>query len=80
MVVCMNSHTKVRTNVSLPADLLKQAKLHRLVLSAVLEEALREKLRVAESEAWQRDNREALQAYAQEVETLGLFSEGLRTF
>lgn len=76
----MDLHTRTRTNVTLPVDLLNQAKAHRLVLSSVLEEALRLRLRALEAEAWKRDNAEALDAYSKEVEADGLFSDGLRSF
>ena len=51
-----------RTNVSINADLLRQAKAHGIGLSAALEERLAELLRQRGREAWLERNRQAIDA------------------
>ena len=82
--MCYNNytmkHTKARTNVSIDEQLLEQARAHHISLSPLLEDALREKLRKMEEEAWRNENREAFDSYAQFVGEHGVFSDELRTF
>ncbi len=56
--------SKRATNLSINADLLARV------------EALRQQQR----ELWLRNNRAAIDAYNEEVESRGVFSDGLRTF
>lgn len=82
--MCYNSavkgHTKARTNVSIDGQLLEQARAHNISLSPLLEDALRERLRKIEEDAWRSENREAFDSYAQFVAEHGVFSDGWRTF
>lgn len=71
---------KKRTNVSIDEYLLKAAKAHGLVLSQILESAIREELRKKEEENWLEENRDAITAYNHRVESEGVFSDNLRTF
>jgi antitoxin CcdA len=71
---------KTRTNLSIDQDLLKAAREQGLVLSNVLEEALRQCLRKTEEEAWLAENREAIRSYNQYVDAKGVFSDGIRRF
>lgn len=75
-VVCMKS----RTNVSIDQSLLEEARAKGLVLSAVLEEALRNKLREERALAWKKENRKAINSYNIYVEEEGTFSDGIRSF
>ncbi len=76
----MKNHTKARTNVSIDGQLLEQARAHDISLSPLLEEALRDRLRKIEEDAWRSENREAFDSYTQFVAEHGVFSDGRRTF
>ncbi|MFP4484762.1 MAG: type II toxin-antitoxin system CcdA family antitoxin [Spirochaetaceae bacterium] len=76
----METHTKKRTNVSIDAHLLEAARSQGIRLSALLEEAIRRKLADQEKERWLAENRQAIEAYNEEVPTRGVFSDGLRSF
>ena len=78
--MAMKKHTKARTNVSIDGQLLEQARAHHISLSPLLEDALRERLRRIEEDAWRSENREAFDSYAQFVAEHGVFSDGRRTF
>lgn len=67
-------------NLSINADLLTKAKEFNINLSATLETALAEVLRQHQHEQWLAENRDAIDAYNQQVETNGTFSDGLRSF
>jgi antitoxin CcdA len=68
------------TNLSVNADLLERARALDINLSATLERALIEALRRQQREDWLRKNRAAIDAYNDEVESRGVFSDGLRSF
>jgi antitoxin CcdA len=76
----MRQHTKRRTNVSIDSDLFEEARARGIQLSALLETAIREKLRQAASEQWLEENREAIMSYNRENHEHGVFSDSLRTF
>jgi antitoxin CcdA len=71
---------KKPTNVSINSDLLEKAKSHNINLSATLERALTEQLRIKQRDQWLRENDGAIQAYNQFVETNGTFSDSVRKF
>jgi antitoxin CcdA len=71
---------KKPTNVSINSDLLEKAKGHNINLSATLERALTEQLRIKQRDQWLRENAGAIQAYNQFVETNGTFSDSVRKF
>jgi len=71
---------KKPTNLSINSDLLQQAKEHHINLSQALEVRLTEILRDEKRRSWLEENREALEAYNQRIETQGPFSDGLRQF
>lgn len=71
---------KKATNVSINADLLRQARDLDINLSATLEAALNVRLREKRREQWLEENRRAIDAYNERVESRGVFSDGLRTF
>ncbi len=74
------SAAKRATNVSVRADLLAAARAAGLNLSATLERALREQLAESRRAEWREQNREAIAAYNDHVETHGTFADDLRSF
>lgn len=74
------SAPKKATNLSVNSDLLAQAKALGINVSALLEQSLAEQVRKLKAEAWVHENRAAIQAYNQDVQDHGTFSEGLRSF
>ena len=74
------SAPKKSTNLSINSDLLRQAKESHINLSQALELRLTELLREEQCRKWQEQNKEAIEAYNQRVETGGTFSDGLRRF
>lgn len=71
---------KKPTNVSINSDLLKKARELNINLSATLELALAEQLRIEQRTQWLRENADAIQAYNQFVEANGTFSDSVRKF
>ena len=67
-------------NLSINADLLAKARDLKINLSATLEQALVEVLRQRQREQWLAENHAAIDAYNQQVEAQGVFSDGLRSF
>lgn len=67
-------------NVSVPADLLREAKVLGINLSRVLEKGLEEQVRAARRERWLEENREAIEEYNRHVARHGVWSDGLRRF
>lgn len=67
-------------NLSINTDLLAKARVLKINLSATLEQALVEVLRQRQREQWLAENQAAIDAYNQQVETEGVFSDGLRAF
>jgi antitoxin CcdA len=76
----MAIHTKRRTNVSIDAHLFEAARAQGIRLSALLEEAIRQKLADQEKERWLTENKQAIEAYNEDVSERGVFSDGLRSF
>jgi antitoxin CcdA len=54
---------KKATNISLPADLVEEAKRLGINLSQACETALSKEVRKAMGEEWKRENREAIQSW-----------------
>jgi antitoxin CcdA len=69
-----------RTNVSVNADLLEQAKELKVNLSAALEAKLIELLRVERERRWREENRDAIAEANTFIAKYGVFSDGLRRF
>lgn len=76
----MKKHTKFRTNVSIDAYLMEQAREYKIKLSPLLEDALRERLKKEAALRWLEENRDAIESYNKEVAELGVFSDGMRSF
>lgn len=71
---------KKAANLSINSDLLNKARALDINLSATLEHALAQELRLKQREAWLAENRAAIAAYNQYVEDEGVFSDDLRGF
>jgi len=71
---------KKPTNVSVNADLLRQAKSLKINLSQVLEQRLIEIVRAQQRELWLAENQQALEDYNAYVERNGVFSDGFKKF
>jgi antitoxin CcdA len=76
----MNIHTKARTNVSINAVLLEEARSSGLKLSPLLETAIRVRLRELAADRWLEENRDAIRNYNEGIAASGVFSDGLRDF
>jgi len=68
------------TNLTLDAEVLKQARALGINLSAVLEARLVELIRDAEQERWRAANREAVQDYNARIARDGAFGDRYRRF
>jgi antitoxin CcdA len=71
---------KRATNVSIRGDLLDAARVAQVNLSATLEHALIEELKLIRQRKWRAENREAIAAYNDYMEENGVFSDGVRIF
>ena len=71
---------KKATNLSINADLLRQAKELNINLSKTLEQSLSEVVREAKQQRWLAENHDAIGAYNQRIEANGVFSDGVRRF
>lgn len=74
------SASKKPTNVSINAELLTKAKSLDINLSATLESALREQIRLKEQAQWLQENSDAMEAYNQFVKRNGTFNDSVRKF
>ncbi|WP_117077413.1 type II toxin-antitoxin system CcdA family antitoxin, partial [Klebsiella pneumoniae] len=66
--------------VSLSPEILEEARKLKINISAVLTEALLEKLREHKREEWLRDNKKSIDTINQWVEENGSFSDFQRPF
>ena len=71
---------KARTNVSLDAVLLAEARALDINISAVLEAPLRARVAAERQRRWMEDNRAAIESSNRFVAEHGLWSDGLRQF
>jgi len=79
MSVLYNTNApKKPTNLTINSDLLSQAKEMKLNLSATLESALADALKIKKQEQWKEDNKEAINSYNEHISEYGLFSDGIR--
>ncbi|MBW7860960.1 MAG: type II toxin-antitoxin system CcdA family antitoxin [Rhodocyclaceae bacterium] len=72
--------TKRSANLTINSDLLGQARELEINLSAVLEQALAQEVRVRRQQRWLESNRDAMEAYNHQVDEHGTFSDALRSF
>lgn len=71
---------KAKVNLTIDADLTREARALSLNLSSLAEEAIGEAVSRERNRRWVAENRAALETYAQEIETQGLALAHLRTF
>ncbi len=71
---------KKATNLSINADLLRQAKEMGINLSATLERVLVDVLKQGQRDRWLAENQAAIAAYNDHVEKHGVFGDSLRSF
>jgi antitoxin CcdA len=71
---------KVATNLSVRADLVREARALDLNLSEIFEAAVTEAVRRKQREAWLRANRESIEAYNDRIARDGVFSDAWRKF
>ena len=71
---------KKAVNLSISAELLQAARSNDINLSATLEAAVADQLRLVRRRQWLKENHDAIRAYNRDVEERGTLSEGLRTF
>jgi antitoxin CcdA len=71
---------KKAVNVSINRELLNRARSADLNLSSILETVLEQRLRQQARERWLTENRAGIEAYNEQVERDGVFSDGLRAF
>jgi antitoxin CcdA len=72
--------TKKAVNVSIQSDLLEAARAEDINISATLEAALADQLRIRKRERWRADNAEAIDAYNSDVDKNGSFGDHARGF
>jgi antitoxin CcdA len=71
---------KKPTNLTINADLLREAKALDINLSQAFETHLAELVKTKKQEKWLAENREAIEAYNRFVDENGVFSDGWRIF
>jgi len=71
---------KKPTNLSMNVDLLAQARLLGINLSAICEVALQQEVKRRRDAQWAEQNREGMEALNDLVARNGVFSDGLRGF
>jgi antitoxin CcdA len=67
-------------NLSVKAELSREARDRNINLSATLERALEDVLRQDRRAHWLKDNRQRIAAYNAQVEEHGAFADALRRF
>lgn len=72
--------SKKAVNVSIPSELLDAARAEEINLSATLEAALVDQLRIRKRDRWQADNAQAIEAYNSDVDKNGAFGDHARSF
>ena len=71
---------KKATNLSINAELLRQAKMLDINLSQAFETHLSELVRAKKRANWLEENQDAIEAYNRFVDEHGVFSDGWRSF
>ncbi len=71
---------KTRTNVSIDKDLLDSARNYNIVISALLEKAIKNEIKAREKESWLKENSSNLKNYNDRVRETGVFSDDIRSF
>jgi antitoxin CcdA len=71
---------KKAVNVSIQSELLDAARTEDINLSATLEAALTEQLRIRRRDRWRAENEAAIEAYNRDVDQNGSFGDHARSF
>jgi len=71
---------KRAVNVSIQAELLEAARAADINLSATLEVALADQLRMRRRDRWLTENKAAIEAYNSDVDDNGSFGDNVRGF
>jgi antitoxin CcdA len=71
---------KKAVNVSIQSELLDAARAEDINLSATLEEALADQLRIRRRDRWQTENQAAIEAYNRDVDENSSFGDHARSF
>jgi antitoxin CcdA len=71
---------KKPVNITINGELLAAARQLKINLSATMEAALTDAVKIKQREAWLARNGAAIAAYNERVESDGVFSDGLRRF
>jgi len=71
---------KKAVNVSIPSELLDAARAEDINLSATLEAALAEQLRIRRRDRWRVENEAAIDAYNSDADSNGSFGDHVRRF
>ena len=71
---------KKAVNLSVAAELLDAARAEDINLSAALETALAERLRIRRREKWLEENARGIAAYNREIDERGSFGDKVRSF
>ena len=83
-IICLEelalSAQKKPTNLTINADLLREAKALNINLSQAFEVHLAELVKAKKQEKWLLENREAIDAYNRFVDENGVFSDAWRSF
>jgi antitoxin CcdA len=69
-----------KVNLSIDQSVTREARELGVNMSRVAEAAIAEAARLERNRRWRKENREALDAYAQEIEREGLALAHFRTF
>ncbi|OQW69224.1 MAG: acetoacetyl-CoA synthase [Proteobacteria bacterium ST_bin12] len=67
-------------NLSINGDLLNQARALNINLSATFEKMLADLVKTKHQQAWLAENQQAIDAYNQQADANGIFSDTLRVF
>lgn len=76
----MSAVPKRAANLTVRADLLEEARAHKINLSQTLEAALGVELKKRREAAWLEENKAAIDVYNREIAEHGLFSDAFRQF
>ncbi len=71
---------KKAVNVTIQSELLDAARAENLNLSATLEAALADQLRIRRRDRWRTENEAAIEAYNRDVDETGSFGAHARSF
>jgi antitoxin CcdA len=71
---------KKAVNLSIQSDLLDAARAEDINLSATLEVALADQLRIRRRDRWRTENEPAIEAYNSDVDENGSFGDNARGF